>query len=120
MAVRLVSGTTSIGWDNLYDVRQYYNGLTATGTSGGISSIPIQDEGVPQGNATTFNFTGGGVQATISGAVVNVAVSSTPIFQRNLTQDLSLSDRESLVVAGYVNMNGHNITQLGDSRIYIL
>jgi hypothetical protein len=33
-AVRLVSGTTSIGWNNLYDVRQFLSS-TPTGTSGG-------------------------------------------------------------------------------------
>lgn len=76
MGFRLSSGTSSIGWGNLYDIRQYYHGLLPTGTSGGLSSIAVQDEGIPQGNATTFNFVGSGVVASISGSVANINVSS--------------------------------------------
>ena len=36
-AFRLVSGTSSITWDNLYNVRQFIGGSTSTGTSGGVS-----------------------------------------------------------------------------------
>lgn len=39
-AVRLVSGTSVIGWDNLYDVRQYFGSLSPTGSSGGSGTIP--------------------------------------------------------------------------------
>ena len=74
-AVRLVSGTSSIGWNNLYDIRQYYHSVIATGSAGGgLSSIPVQDEGIPQGNATTFNFVGAGVVASISGSVAQVNI----------------------------------------------
>ena len=39
-AIRLSSGTTIIGWDNIYDVKQYYSTIV-TGTSGGGSSLPL-------------------------------------------------------------------------------
>lgn len=49
-----------------------------TGTSSGISGVSIQDEGIPQGNnITTFNFIGGNVDASVSGAVVRVFVTGT-------------------------------------------
>jgi hypothetical protein len=78
--VRLVTGTSSIIWNNIYDVRPFFH-ARATGSVGGgplgISGIAAQDEGVPLGTGTVFNFVGGGVTASISGAVVNVNVPST-------------------------------------------
>jgi len=75
-AIRLVSGTSTIGWDNIYDVRQFLQ-IVPTGSSGGLSSIAIQDEGVVKGNATTFNFVGTVVDASISGTVVRVFVTGS-------------------------------------------
>ena len=74
-AVRLVSGTSRITWDNIYDVRQFVHPIQ-TGSGGGISSVAVQDEGSPLGSVTTFNFTGDGVTATISGSVARVHISS--------------------------------------------
>jgi hypothetical protein len=37
---RLVSGTESIEWANLYDIRQFFGG-SATGTGGGVEEAPI-------------------------------------------------------------------------------
>lgn len=86
MAVRLSSGTSVIGWDNLYDVRQYYGGSgggASTGSS--FSGIPVQDEGVPIGTGTVFNFVGNNVDVSVSGTVIRVFVtgsagSSLPSF----------------------------------------
>ena len=72
-AVRLVSGTSRITWDNIYDVRQFVHPIQ-TGSGGGISSVAVQDEGAPLGSVTTFNFTGDGVTATISGSVARVHI----------------------------------------------
>jgi hypothetical protein len=38
-AVRIVSGTTSIGWDNIYDARQWIDSGFPTGTSGGAGTV---------------------------------------------------------------------------------
>lgn len=78
-AVRLISGTTALGWDNIYDVRQFIH-IMPTGTSGGVStgtSMTIWDEGVPQGTATVLNFVGSVVDATVSGTVARVFVTGS-------------------------------------------
>lgn len=41
----------------------------------------------------------------------------TPIFQRNLMEDLVLNDGEAVVTVGYINLNGHDIYTNGDSAI---
>lgn len=74
--IRLVSGTFVIGWDNIYDARQFISPqTTGTGGGGGLSSVAVQDEGVPQGNATTFNFVGPSVVASVSGSVAQIYIS---------------------------------------------
>lgn len=48
VAVRLVSGTTSLGWDNLYDVRQWFGGggSGGGGTPGGVDKdVQFNDAG---------------------------------------------------------------------------
>lgn len=86
MAVRLSSGTSVIGWDNLYDVRQYYGGSGGGSVStGSITGIPVQDEGIPVGTGTVFNFVGNNVDVSVSGSVIRVFVtgssgSSLPTF----------------------------------------
>lgn len=77
-AIRLVSGTLVIGWDNIYDARQFYN-IVPTGTSGGLSSIAVQDEARPLGSAVTFNFVGGRVLASLSGTVARIDLSPEPM-----------------------------------------
>lgn len=39
-----------------------------------LTSIPVQDEGAAQGNATTFNFVGAGVSAAVAGNVATVTI----------------------------------------------
>lgn len=73
-AVRLVSGTNIISWDNIYDVRQFIH-TTPTGTGG--SNIAIQDEGVAKGSVTTLNFVGDNVQATVSGNTARIFVTGS-------------------------------------------
>lgn len=82
---RLVSGTTSITWSNLYNARQLISKPSSTGSSGGGSSLVIQDEGSVVGTPSTLNFVGSPVSVTISGTVARVFVtgssgSSLPAF----------------------------------------
>ncbi len=86
-AFRLVSGTTALGWSNLYNARQLVGrGSSATGSSGGgVSGITVWDEGVPQGTGTVLNFVGANVDVSVSGTVARVFVtgsagSSLPSF----------------------------------------
>jgi hypothetical protein len=75
-AIRLVTGTSAISWNNIYDVRQWLH-TTPTGTGGGLSSVTVQDEGVSQGTATTFNFVGGNVSATVSGDTARIFITGS-------------------------------------------
>lgn len=52
------------------------NGFVVTGTPNGLS---VQDEGVPVGSPTTFNFVGSNVHASISGSVVRVFVTGSSV-----------------------------------------
>ncbi len=53
--------------------------LTASYVLGGITSIAIQDDNISQGSATTLNFTGSGVTATVvtGTATINIPGSGT-------------------------------------------
>lgn len=73
-AIRLITGTAAISWDNIYDVRQFLHN-SPTGTGGG--TLIIQDEGVSQGTATTLNFVGDNVQATVAGGVARIYVTGS-------------------------------------------
>jgi hypothetical protein len=86
-AVRLVSGTGAILWDNIYDVRQFLHPLItgSSGGGGGGSGINIQDEGVPQGLADTINFVGDSVEATVTGGVARVFITGSSGGVSNLT-----------------------------------
>lgn len=79
-AFRLVSGTTSLTWSNLYNVRQFYGGSSSTSTGssgGGISGIVVQDEGVTQGTGTVLNFVGDNISVSVSGSVARVFVTGS-------------------------------------------
>ena len=59
-AVRLVSGTSTILWDNIYDLRAMFRDSTiATGSSGGSAHI-IQKDGTPLTQRNYLNFVGTG------------------------------------------------------------
>lgn len=106
-AVRLVSGTTTLGWDNIYDVRQFAVN-TASPFSGGFG---VWDEGVSQGTGTILNFVGENVDASISGSVVRIFVtgsvggSNPPITGSVVIQD------EGVVKGSALSLNfvGSNI-----------
>jgi hypothetical protein len=57
------------------------NGAGITGITASVS-LPILDEGIPQGNAVSMNFTGSGISATIVGgtAVVSVNVPDASVL----------------------------------------
>jgi hypothetical protein len=82
-AIRLVTGTSTIGWGNIYDVRQFYYNLT--GSSGGGTSISIQDEGVGIGSADTLNFVGSPVSVTLAGSTARIFITGSSGGTTNLT-----------------------------------
>lgn len=79
-AIRLVTGTSQIGWDNIYDVRQWLHTVpTGTGGGGGavITGTSVQDEGIPLGVVGTLNFMGGGVDVSVSGTTARVHITGS-------------------------------------------
>lgn len=97
-AVRLSSGTNSINWDNLYDVRQWLrvsaSGSSSGGGGGGIDTIGFAGlaDGLAIGTGTILNvhgaaFTRSGtvfdLNITGSAGSVTVPVSGTMVIQNN-------------------------------------
>lgn len=82
-AIRLVSGTSKLTWDNIYDVRQFVHGHTS-GSAGSApanppisGSVVIRDEGVDQGSALIMNFVGDPVSVSVAGGIATVTVTAT-------------------------------------------
>ena len=75
-AVRLVTGTTGITWNNIYDVRDFFTIGGGSSVGGGLGFI-AQDEGILLGTGTTINFVGSNVDTSISGSVVRVFVTGS-------------------------------------------
>lgn len=71
--IRLVSGTDVIGWENIYDLRQFAVAQTPPFMGG----IMIQDEGSDVGTGSVLNFVGDGVSASVVGSVITVTVSGS-------------------------------------------
>lgn len=90
-AIRLVSGTSIITWDNIYDVRPFFmaSGFQFTGSSGHI----IADEGTPVTNRPTLNFIGNSVSAQDDPA--------------NNRTNVTIDTGNAEVMGGRVKMNGN-------------
>lgn len=87
-AIRLTTGTNLIGWDNIYDVRQYLQYITtgtggiATGTGGSsIDTIGFAGlySGVSLGTGTFLNVRGNNVTFTKSGSMFDLFVTGTSL-----------------------------------------
>jgi len=68
-AVRLYTGSTTIGWGDIYDLRSPQQPLGTTG-----SFINIYDEGIYQGAVGSIDFVGDNVEVVISGTYAHVIV----------------------------------------------
>ncbi|MCK5548791.1 MAG: collagen-like protein, partial [Thermoplasmata archaeon] len=71
-AVRLYTGSTSIGWGDIYDLRSPQQPLGTTG-----SHISIFDESVYKGAVEGINFIGDGLEVVVSGTYAHVFVTGT-------------------------------------------
>jgi len=65
MAVKLTTGTTSLDWSNLYDVRDFQT------VSKRFDGIGIQDSTTPAGTGTTLNF-GSNLSVSMAGNVATI------------------------------------------------
>jgi len=71
-AVRLYTGSTNIGWGDIYDLRSPQQPLGTTG-----SYISVFDESVYQGAVEGINFVGDGIEVVVSGSFAHVFVTGT-------------------------------------------
>lgn len=55
-AIRLITGTRQISWDNIYDVRQFLHTIPTGSGGGGLSSVPVYNTGTLVGNAASLDF----------------------------------------------------------------
>jgi hypothetical protein len=84
-AVRMDTGTSSITWDNLYDVRQFVHAMpsgtsSGGGGGGGIDTIGFvgQNKGIYLATGTVLNVNGSRLTLTSSGTVFNLTNSPDP------------------------------------------
>jgi hypothetical protein len=97
MAVKLNSGTTSLDWSNLYDVRPFFQ-ILPSGTSGGggggnSSNVSIYDHGQFVATGTNINFSGN-VEVSTSGSFVTITSPITTYFR--VAQPIPLSSPTGL------------------------
>ena len=71
-AVSLQTGTTNIGWQEIYDLRLAASSYPTTG-----SFIHLYDEGISVGQVSSLDFHGEGVEAVVSGSFGYILVSDT-------------------------------------------
>jgi hypothetical protein len=108
-AIRLVSGTSAVLWDNIYDVRLLVGDASvASGTSSGYATI--QNEGSDLTQRTKLNFVGAGLHAydDASNGVTVVSGSFVP-------GHLILDDGSALTQRGGLNFVGTNFSVYDDS-----
>lgn len=75
VAVRLVSGTSGLTWNNLYDARPFLQ-VIPTGSSG-ASGFTVWDEGVLKGTANILNVVGLNADISISGSVARLFITGS-------------------------------------------
>jgi hypothetical protein len=75
-AVKLPTGTSTLDWTNIYDVRDFFTVGFVSGTSGGANPY-VQNQGVPLGQVDTLNFFGNNVEASVSGTVARVFITGS-------------------------------------------
>jgi hypothetical protein len=104
--IRLVSGTTSIGWDNIYDLRQWFT-LPPTGSSSGISDHEALT-GLLGGSANNhWHLTPSQLSGLASGTVTSLHSHATGTILHN-----SLTDLQGGTAGNYWHLNSAQIIGL--------
>lgn len=79
-AVKINTGTTTVGWDNLYDMREWVHAIPSGTSSGGGGSgtfVNIWDEGIFQGTVNTLNVVGSVADISVSGTVARLFITGS-------------------------------------------
>ena len=135
--VRLVSGTNTIVWDNIYDLRPLIvsDGFIPTGTTG----HEIQNDGTPLSQRAALNFVGSAFSVYNTGSETNISGSFTsdggiteraiPIFEDGAFQVtgtiINFVDNLDVIVSGSVahiqaqaGGAGLNVVGIFDDSVY--
>lgn len=105
--IRLESGTSTIDWNNIYDLRQLLT-VNPTGTSGG-GTIYAQNEGGVPSPISTFNFVGDNVDVSVSGTVARVFVTGSA---GGVSAHNDLSGIQGGGTGSYFHLNGVQVNGL--------
>jgi hypothetical protein len=111
---------TSISASSFISASEFIgNGSKITGITASIS-LPILDEGIPQGNAFSMNFTGSAISAIIVGGTAVVSVNAISTASLNaLTQsfnDYTSSTDAKFVAVGASTSSLNSFTQSQDTK----
>jgi hypothetical protein len=87
---------STLGANDLYLVAYRYIGAKGASGGGGGGSLTIQDEGTPQGSATTLNFTGPGVTASVASGTATINITGGGGGSQTLDTTLGLGNTSSL------------------------
>ena len=115
---------TSISASSFISASEFIgNGSKISGITASIS-MPILDEGIPQGNAVSLNFTGSAISATVAGGVAIISVQgldtgSFNAFTASTNSDLaaihqataSLQSNSASVNTSITNLNASSASQ---------
>lgn len=103
--VRLSSGTSILGYDNLYDVRPFFT-LKASGSAGVVGGggfdgygVAVQSEGGFVISGTVLNFVGEGISVTSSGTVARIYITGSSGGNGN-SPWISVYDNSSFIGSG--------------------
>ena len=104
--IRLVSGTTSIGWDNIYDLRQWFT-LPPTGSSSGISDHESLTGLLGGSSNNHWHLTPSQLSGLASGTVTSLHLHATGTILHN-----SLTDLQGGTAGNYWHLNSAQIIGL--------
>lgn len=109
-AVRLLSGTSVIGWDNIYDLRQFLSAGLATGTStgGGGSSVSVETASALVGTVLLDTTVGVGGQSSFvvnslptGSAYIQILIHGTSSYSGGATDGLLIAFNDDTTAANY-------------------
>lgn len=115
-AIRLITGTSVLSWDNIYDLRQFVHPISTGSSSGG--ALEIQDEGISQGNATVLNFVGANVQATVSGGVARIFITGSSGSGDTLWRAGDDTGAIEEIVGGNSAIGAYSLAQGNDNTVW--
>ena len=120
-AVRLSTGTTSLDWNAIYDVRDFYTVGKPSGSAGGAGGtlgVVGWDEGTLVGTGTILNVVGAGAALSRSGTVLNLSVPA-PVFPASQIGVMGWNRGVPLGTGTVINTTGNLSTSISGTVLNI-